>query len=92
MLELRRRGYDVFTGRSEEREVDFIARKGEECIYIQVSFRMESQSTVDREFTPLMEIRDHYPKFVVTMDDIWHDNYEGIRHIHIADFLLADYY
>jgi len=51
---------------------------------------MESQSTVDREFSPLLEIRDHYPKYVVTMDDIWHDNIEGIKHLHIADFLLAD--
>lgn len=92
MLELKRRGYDVFTGRSEERKIDFIARKGEESIYIQVSFRMEAQSTIDREFTPLMEIRDHYPKYVVTMDDVWRDNYEGIKHIHIADFLLADFY
>jgi predicted AAA+ superfamily ATPase len=92
MLELKRRGYDVFTGRSEEREIDFIARKGEATIYVQVSFRMDSETTVDREFTPLMEIRDHHPKYVVTMDDIWRDNCEGIKHIHIADFLLADFY
>ncbi len=92
MLELKRRGYDVFTGRSGEKEIDFIAKKGENAIYVQVSYRMDAQSTVDREFTPLMEIRDHHPKFVVTMDDIWRDNYEGIRHLHIADFLLADFY
>lgn len=92
MLELKRRGYDVFTGRSEEKEIDFIARKGERSIYVQISFRMDAQSTVDREFAPLMEIRDHHPKFVVTMDDIWQDNYEGIKHMHIADFLLADFY
>jgi predicted AAA+ superfamily ATPase len=92
MLELKRRGYDVFTGRSEEREIDFIAKKGEGRIYVQVSFRMDAQSTVDREFTPLMDIRDHHPKYVVTMDDIWRDNYEGIKHMHIADFLLADFY
>jgi len=92
MLELKRRGYDVYTGRSEEREIDFIAKKGEERIYVQVSFRMDAQATVDREFTPLMEIRDHHPKYVVTMDEIWRDNYEGIKHMHIADFLLADFY
>ncbi len=92
MLELKRRGYDVFTGRSEEREIDFIARKGENSIYVQVSYRMEAQSTVDREFAPLMDIRDHHPKYVVTMDEIWRDNYEGIKHIHIADFLLADFW
>lgn len=92
MLELKRRGYDVFTGRSEEREIDFIALKGEKRIYVQVSFRMDAESTVKREFAPLMEIHDHYPKYVVTMDDIWRDNYEGIKHIHIADFLLAGFY
>jgi len=92
MLELLRRGYDVFTGRSGEREIDFIAKKGEEKIYVQVSFRMDSPATVEREFAPLMDIHDHFPKYVVTMDDIWRDNYEGIKHIHIADFLLADYY
>lgn len=92
MLELMRRGYHVYTGRSEEREIDFIARKGEETIYVQVSFRMEAQSTIDREYAPLLEIRDHYPKFIVTMDEIWRDNYEGIRHLHIADFLLAAFY
>lgn len=92
LLELKRRGYDVFTGRSGERERDFIAKKGENTIYVQVTFRMDAQSTVDREFNPLMEIPDHYPKFVVSMDDVWRDNYEGIRHVHIADFLLADFY
>jgi len=92
LLELKRRGYDVFTGRSGEREIDFIAKKGENTIYVQVTFRMDAQSTVDREFNPLMEIPDHYPKFVVSMDDVWRDNYEGIRHVHIADFLLADFY
>lgn len=92
MLELKRRGYDVFTGRSGEKEIDFIAKKGESTIYVQVTFRMDAQSTVDREFNPLMEIPDHYPKFVVSMDDVWRDNYEGIRHVHIADFLLADFY
>jgi predicted AAA+ superfamily ATPase len=92
MLELKRRGYDVFTGRSEEREIDFIAKKGNDKIYVQVSFRMDSETTVDREFAPLLDIHDHYPKYVVTMDDIWHDNYEGVKHMHIADFLLADFY
>ncbi len=92
LLELKRRGYDVFTGRSGEKEIDFIAKKGENTIYVQVTFRMDAQSTVDREFNPLMDIPDHYPKFVVSMDDVWRDNYEGIRHMHIADFLLTDFY
>ena len=90
LLELKRRGYKVFTGSSDEKEVDFIAEKGDKRVYIQVSFRMEAQSTIDREFYPLLQIRDHHPKYVVTMDDLWNDNIEGIRHKHIADFLLMD--
>jgi predicted AAA+ superfamily ATPase len=87
-LELKRRGFRVFTGRSDEREIDFIASNGDKKVYVQVAFRMEAQSTIDREFSPLVEIRDHHTKYVVTMDDVWHDNIEGIHHKHIADFLL----
>lgn len=90
MLELNRRGFRVFTGRSDEKEIDFIAEKAEKRIYVQVAFRMESQSTIDREFLPLLEIHDQYPKYVLTMDDIWHDNIEGIHHMHVADFLLMN--
>lgn len=88
MLELLRRGYKVFTGKADEREIDFIAEKNNEKVYIQVAFRMENQATIDREFSPLLQIRDNHPKYVVTMDDIWHDNIEGIQHKHISDFLL----
>lgn len=87
-LELMRRGFRVFTGRSDEREIDFIATNGDKKVYVQVAFRMEAQSTIDREFSPLIEIRDHHAKYVVTMDDVWRDNIEGINHKHIADFLL----
>ena len=88
MLELKRRGYRVFTGKSEDREVDFIGEKNENKVYIQVAYKISEQSTIDREFNPLHEIKDHYPKYVVTMDEKWKDNIEGIRHKHIADFLL----
>jgi len=87
-LELMRRGFRVFTGRSDEREIDFIATNGDKKVYVQVAFRMEAQSTIAREFSPLIEIRDHHAKYVVTMDDVWRDNIEGINHKHIADFLL----
>ena len=92
LLELKRRGFRVYTGSSGEREVDFVAERGDKKIYVQVSFLMEARSTVDREFSPLLEIRDQHPKFVVTMDEIWHDNIEGIKHMHIADFLLSEEY
>lgn len=88
MLELKRRGYKVFTGKSDDKEIDFIAEMKEKKVYIQVTYKMEEQTTIDREFTPLLEVKDHHPKYVVTMDETWHDNIEGIRHMHIADFLL----
>ena len=90
MLELKRRGYKVFTGRYENREIDFIAELKGKKIYVQVAYKMTEQSTIDREFTPLLEVRDHYPKYVVTMDELWHDNIEGVEHKHIADYLLME--
>ena len=88
MLELNRRGYRVFTGKSEENEIDFIAEKNENKLYVQVAFRMTEDATIEREFKPLLAIKDHHPKYVVTMDEMWKDNIEGIQHKHIADFLL----
>ena len=85
--EMKRRGYDTFIGKQESREVDFVGIRRDEKIYIQVTYRMESDETVAREFAPLLAISDHYPKFVVSMDDVWQDNIEGVRHRHIADFL-----
>lgn len=51
---------------------------------------MTEQSTIDREFTPLKNLRDHHPKYVVSMDETWTDNIDGIAHVHIADFLLME--
>lgn len=90
MLELKRRGFKVFTGKWGEWEVDFVAEKGENKIYVQVAYKMTEQFTIDREFKPLLEIKDNHPKFVVTMDDFWKDNIEGVKHVYIADFLLME--
>lgn len=88
MLELLRRGYKVFTGKSGDLEIDFIAEKNETKIYIQVAYLLTEQSTINREFNPLLEIKDHYPKFVLTTDRLLIDNIEGVRHLHIADWLM----
>jgi len=90
MLEMKRRGFRVFTGKWGEKEVDFVAEKNENKIYVQVAYKMVEQSTIDREFSPLILIKDNHPKFVVTMDELWKDNIEGVKHIHIADFLLME--
>lgn len=86
--ELRSRGYETYIGRQDDKEVDFVAIRREEKIYIQVTYKLESQATIDREFTPLLAINDHYPKFVVSMDEVWKGNIEGVQHRHITDFLL----
>lgn len=88
MLELKRRGFRVFVGKSGDHEIDFIAERNELKVYLQVAYKMTEQTTIEREYKPLLEIKDHYPKYVVTMDEVWKDNIEGIQHKHIADFLL----
>jgi predicted AAA+ superfamily ATPase len=92
MLELKRRGYRVYVGKLDNKEIDFIAEKLEKKIYVQVAYMMTDQSTIDREFSPLLSVKDNHPKFVVTMDENWHDNIEGVQHKHIADFIrMKDY-
>jgi len=88
LLELKRRGYNVFVGKANDKEIDFVAEKLSDKVYVQVTYKLSEQSTVDREFGPLLEIRDSYPKYVVSMDELWQDNLEGVRHLYIADFLL----
>lgn len=91
LLELLRRDYLVYVGKLDQLEIDFIAKKNGKSIYIQVSYLLAEESTVDREFTPLLRINDNYPKYVVTMDNNWKGNIEGVEHLYITDFLLKDY-
>lgn len=88
--EMKRRGYDTFIGKQGSHEVDFVGIRRDEKVYVQVTYRMESEATAEREFAPLLAISDHYPKYVVSMDDVWQDNIEGVRHLHIADFLTNE--
>lgn len=89
-LELKSRGYDIFIGKLGDTEVDFIAEKQNEKVYIQVSYVLVDESTIEREFRPLLKIKDHYPKYVVTMDDFFEDNVDGVKHVNLADFLLME--
>ena len=88
MLELKRRGYTVYVGKLGDKEIDFIAERKESKIYVQVAYKLSSDETVEREFKPLLNIPDHYPKYVVTMEDFWQDNIQGVKHKNIWDFLL----
>lgn len=91
-LELLSRDYRVYIGKIGESEIDFIAEKSGERIYVQVARAIESDDTRMREFSPLLAVSDQYPKYVVTMDDFTGGNIEGVKHVHLADFLLADTY
>lgn len=91
-LELKRRGYQVYVGKIDQKEIDFIAEKQGEKIYVQVAYKLESEATVEREFSELVRIEDQYPKFVVTMDDFWQESVQGVHHFYISDFLLSDQY
>ena len=86
-LELKRRGYNVFIGKLDTREIDFIAEKQGKKNYVQVAYKLDNEDTIAREFNPLLEIKDQFPKFVITMDDFWKESVEGVQHLHIADFL-----
>lgn len=92
LLELLSRDYNVTVGKVGTKEIDFIASKGNAKFYIQVAYILPDKNTVDREFGTLIELKDHYPKYVVTMDSIWTDTIEGVKHVHIADFLLMENY
>ncbi len=87
-LELKRRGYNVFIGKLDTREIDFTCEKQGKKIYIQVAYKLVSEETIAREFNPLLDINDQFPKFVITMDDFWKESINGVQHLHIADFLL----
>lgn len=89
-LELLRRGYDVYVGKIDIAEIDFIATKLENKLYIQVTQEIGSAETEDREYGRLLDILDNYPKYVLRTDAFAGGNYQGIKTMHIADFLLCD--
>ena len=88
-MELLRRGYEVYVGKADTQEVDFVAKKGNEKIYVQVAYLLADERTVEREFSVLEKIPDNYPKYVVTMDEISRSR-NGIPNKNIRDFLLMD--
>ena len=91
-LELKRRGYDVYIGKIKDKEIDFVATKQNEKIYVQVTQEIKSEKTQKREYEQLLEIRDNYPKYVVMADNFSGGNYEGIKTMNIVDFLLSKEY
>ena len=91
-LELLRRGYEVCIGKTPNGEIDFIATRQNDKLYIQITKEIKSEKTEKREYDRLLEINDNYPKYLLTTDDFAGGNYQGIKTMHIADFLLSKEY
>lgn len=87
-MELRARGYEVYVGKMDYKEIDFIAMRKGKKLYIQATKEISSAETQKREYENLLAIPDNYPKYVLRLDEFAEGNYEGIRTMHIADFLL----
>ena len=88
-IELLRRGYNVTVGKVDDKEIDFVCIKRNRKIYIQVTYILSSEETIQREFSVLNRIHDHHEKYVLSMDD-FDFSQNGIRHMNIRDFLLND--
>ena len=88
-LELLRRGYDVYVGKIDNYEVNFVAQNHKGTIYYQVALTVRDEKTLQRELRPLQAIRDHYPKDILTMDEDTEIQYDGIRRINARDWLIG---
>ena len=86
-LELLYRGYDIKVGKTDDYEIDFVAYKGNDIIYVQVCYLLGSNETIDREFGNLERIKDNYPKYVIS-GDLPDFSRNGIKHFNIIKFLL----
>lgn len=87
-LELIRRGYKVYIGKAGEEEIDFVAENKEGFTYFQVAYTTREKATLERELTPLQDINDHYPKYILTMDIDPIADYDGIKKVNVLDWLL----
>lgn len=91
-LELCRRGYRVDIGKTPAGEIDFVATRLNEKVYIQVTQQISSPETEKREYARLLDIDDNFPKYVLRTDEFAGGNYQGIKTMHVADFLLSEEY
>jgi len=90
-LKLKQDNYDVFIGKYDEFEIDFIAEKNGSKKYFQVAYLLNTEKTIEREYSVLEKVKDNYPKYVITMDNLPTSDRNGITRLHIIDFLLDNY-
>lgn len=91
-LHLKRQGFQVYVGQMNNLEIDFVAKKDGNILYVQVAYLLVSESNIQREFGNLLKINDNYRKYVVTMDEyLQGTNFEGIEQLHLKDFLLLNF-
>jgi predicted AAA+ superfamily ATPase len=90
---LRIQGFSVTVGILRNAEIDFVATRGEQTLYIQATYLLGSEETVQREFGNLSDVKDNYPKYVVSMDPVGGDlaEYPGIHHLRLREFLLKEW-
>lgn len=90
-LELKRRGCNVYVGQLDDGEIDFVAVKDSEIVYYQVSATVLDENTLKRELAPLRKVQDNYPKYLLTLDEIFGSaNYDGIKKINVLNWLLGN--
>jgi predicted AAA+ superfamily ATPase len=87
-LELLRRGFELYVGKINDNEIDFIARNGNQLEYYQVALSVMDEATLKRELKPLNMVKDNYPKYLVTMDDYIPLDNNGIQGINVLDWLI----
>ena len=88
-LELLRRGYEVYVGKIDDLEIDFVAIDEKRTIYYQVAATVRDEKTLQRELAPLQNTNDHYPKLILTLDEDSESDYNGIRRINVLDWLMG---
>lgn len=84
-------GYQVRVGSLGDNEIDFVCQKQNETIYVQVSYLIVNESTIQREYGNLLKIKDNYPKYVISMDEFQGNTYKGIKHLHLRQFLSEEW-
>ncbi len=89
-IELKKRNYKIYIGQFNNVEIDFIIERKGQKAYIQVAYLLASEQTIEREFNPLIAIKDNYQKYVISFDKHFAENYEGIKHLNIIDFLMDE--